>query len=248
MVSNKIYSSSNEYLDDIFMRFNFTNKDVLTVLASSDQFFCFCSNNVKRIDTFDINYLAVYYYFLRIWTMKYNNLIYPIFPLKRDYLDKLLILVNPNSALELEALDYWNNILKSDISIDSLFNIGTYPLDSDNCDISSVLKKIDDINFSFYNIDISNNISINNKYDIIYVSNISDYVGYDNLKLYRDNLYSLLNSNGIVMCSNVGRGCVRNSELSLFEEKFKYYSMSDNNDPFYCSGYYYVKKDMGRKK
>ena len=170
---SKIYSSSNEELDLIVSRFDFSGRSVLSVIGSGDQAFSFYNAGVTHIDLFDINKLTIYYFYLRIWAIKYLNLLY---------------------------LD--DKILSS---------------------IKTVLEHVKPSsrdNFEFYNIDLSSCLDINKKYDFVFVSNIVDYV--DNLELYRDNLYNLLNDNGVVICSNVGTYDCHNAQRVVFEKKFRY--------------------------
>ena len=48
-----------------------------TVLASGDQAFYFYDNGAKKVDLFDINKLSIYYYYLRVWIIKYLGRFYP---------------------------------------------------------------------------------------------------------------------------------------------------------------------------
>lgn len=52
----KIYFETNEDLDKIFKDIDFSDKDVLSVLASSDQLFKLNSLDTKSIETFDKKY------------------------------------------------------------------------------------------------------------------------------------------------------------------------------------------------
>ena len=78
---------SGDYLD-------IRDKNVMTVLASSDQLFTFNSLGAKEVDAFDHNILTIYYYYLRKWSIKYNDQLYPEFVMENDYerLKKLLSL------------------------------------------------------------------------------------------------------------------------------------------------------------
>ena len=77
-----LYFSTNEPINELFSSVGIEDKEVLTVLASSDQYFYSCFYNAKSIDTFDKNRLTIYYYYLRIWTMEHLNSFYP-----KDYFD-----------------------------------------------------------------------------------------------------------------------------------------------------------------
>lgn len=47
------------------------------MLGSGDQAFHFLNRDAKSVDVFDINRLSIYYYYLRIWLIKYMNEFYP---------------------------------------------------------------------------------------------------------------------------------------------------------------------------
>ena len=54
----QVYFETNEDLDKIFKNVDFNDKDVLSVLSSSDQLFKLGQYNIKSIDTFDKNILT----------------------------------------------------------------------------------------------------------------------------------------------------------------------------------------------
>ena len=101
-----IYFHSNENLKDIFSEIDVTNKDVLTVLGSGDQVFYSYNNGARNVEAFDRNKLAIYYYYLRTWVIKYFNLFYPSI-LNKKYIRTLLKLVEPHSKEENIALKFW---------------------------------------------------------------------------------------------------------------------------------------------
>ena len=72
-----IYKGTNENLKDIFSKYDVKDKDVLTVLASSDQALACYYCGAKTIDAFDRSYLTLYYYYLRKWLILYKNELYP---------------------------------------------------------------------------------------------------------------------------------------------------------------------------
>ncbi len=63
--SMNIYPFTNEDIKGYFDNFDFKGKDVLSVLASSDQVFDMFLRGAKSIDTFDINPLTKYYFYLK---------------------------------------------------------------------------------------------------------------------------------------------------------------------------------------
>ena len=65
-----------------------------------------------------------------------------------------------------------------------------------------------------------------------------------NFRLYKDNIDRLLNSNGVVLCSNLGNDIPMPCERYLFEENFDYYEIHGISDGSfdYVPGYKYVKR------
>ena len=102
----KIYFETNEDLDKIFKDIDFSDKDVLSVLASSDQLFKLNSLDTKSIETFDKNKLTYYYYYFRVWTIKYMKKLYPTALIIGDdyWIDTLLSLVNPETEEEKQQI------------------------------------------------------------------------------------------------------------------------------------------------
>ena len=97
---------------------------------------------------------------------------------------------------------------------------------------------------NIYNCDISSENNIEGLYDIIYTSNLSDYI-YDveGMNLYCRNLSKLLKKDGAVICSNVVYDGIGELELDVMKKVFDYYQLpqmltSSKKEP--CSlGYYY---------
>ena len=73
----KLYRNTNENLTSLLTNYDFLNKKVLTVLSSSDQLFSCYYLGASNVDTFDINILTYYYFFLRKWSILYGSIIIP---------------------------------------------------------------------------------------------------------------------------------------------------------------------------
>ena len=244
----RIYQTSNEEIEELYSNIDFNNKKVLSVLASGDQPLMAYLNGAKKVDLFDINKLTLHYYFIRLWTLKYLHTFYPEPFLCKEYVSSLLKLVKPESDLEEESINYWKSligILKDYEFIMLFFSIGTcIQLDKDRIDkLTSIITKEKP---TFHNIDISKEIDLNDKYDVIITSNIVDWLCADgrNIRLYKDNIDRLLNSNGVVLCSNLGNDIPMPCERYLFEENFDYYEIHGISDGSfdYVPGYKYVKR------
>lgn len=223
-----IYFSSNEELRNILSNFDFDNKSVLSVLSSGDQAFHLYNCGVSQVDFFDINKLTMYYFYLRMWIIKYLGVFYPKKTMSDDYMMQLLSIVEYSSCDEAYALNYWKKYKDSfDSSIYSNLFIKNDKWFSNMMDKKSLDLLRDQINkreFDFYNIDISDDVSdIHKKYDVIYMSNILDYFAEAESKLIksRDNLRSLLNDSGIVVCSNVTKIGPSGIEKRIFSENFE---------------------------
>lgn len=96
------------------------------------------------------------------------------------------------------------------------------PLNNNIKDIRGISERINNDNINFYNLDISKKVNIGKKYDVIFTSNIADYIkhDYDSYRLYRNNLDRLLAKDGKIVCSNVLRGRASYHEREVFEERF----------------------------
>ena len=246
-----IYFSSNECLKNIFSQFDFKEKDILTVLGSGDQAFYFYDSNAKSVDIFDINKLAFYYYFLRMWVVKYMNSFYLPIGFTTYYIFRLIELVKPTSKDEYNALEFWkkyallfenNNHLRI-----NLFEDFDYSLPNKIENLKKIRKRILLNDNNMYNIDISSNFTLDKKYDVIYVSNISNWLDKDKFILYRDNLYNLLNDSGYVICANLSLNGPIAYEKEIFSSKFELHEMKSGYDfnvmVYRPPGYYYVKKN-----
>ena len=235
----RIFLHTNELFNELFKNIDFNNKNVLSVLASSDQMFMAYNLGASNVDTFDMNRLTKYYYYFRIWTIKYFRELYPYFLMENDYekIEKLLSLVKTSSVEEKFALLFWKYLCKSKFLFSSIFitDIDDVPFDDINQLDNSVNRKI-----NFYNSDFFKNIHNNNKYDIVIFSNILEWAE-DEKKLLvraRDNLDKVLNDGGIIICSELKyRMCDSlNEERKVFESKFNYKKIKDR------VGYLYEKK------
>ena len=132
-----VYPYTNENLDKLYSNFDLYGKDVLTVAASGDQALYAYNQGARNVDLFDINCLTKYYYYLRIWLIKYFDIfyldefnindkenyiksisnIYEIIKEEYDFgdssfrlqstLDLLLNFVRPSNIEEAKALKYW---------------------------------------------------------------------------------------------------------------------------------------------
>ena len=200
-VHDRIYYSSNEDLDSLFDSIDVKDKSVLTVLGSGDQLFHLSCGKPKTIDTFDINVLAKNYYYLRRWSILYNDEYYPnVFSNESIY--HLLEKVTPVTEEEYYAYSYWKEYIQT-----------FYPyMTKDLFNSSSVRNKITYLkrlkeqllshDIHFYGMDISKE-KIDNHYDLIVLSNILEYYSLEDYKIkqVKDHLLDMLNEKGEVLIS-----------------------------------------------
>ena len=239
---DKIYPWTNENMQLLFSNIDVKDKDVLTVLASSDQLFTSRYLSAKKVDAFDINKLTIYYFYLRTWVMKIFNEPYPSD--KFLYLNdiNIYILINgikPESIDEEKAKRFWidylhNNKYKTN---DELFqNI----LIKEKCIFKNDLSKVSSNKLNFYNFDILEEDIYeqidNNKYDIVILSNILEYT--NRFKHYHNiinNLNNILKDDGFVVCSHL----INYKDFVGHKEELKIFDSCGKEREL---GYCYIKK------
>lgn len=229
----KLYSFTTENISGYYIFLDFKRKDVLTVCASGDHAINALLKGANIVDTFDINKLSNYFSelkyagikklnykeFIEFFTINDNSFDYNVFSKLKDNLSN-------NSYMFFEGLyrhfDYnGKNLRKSEI-FNNLYDISDYKikyndyLKKDN--YLQAKKKIVSINFSC-NSFINLNKSTEKKYDLILLSNISDYIKdlfkdnyLDKYKMFIENeLSNMLKPNGKIVLAyiydyNLNRG------------------------------------------
>jgi len=223
-----IYYNSNEDLNSLFSKFDFMGKEIFSVLSSSDQLFHLYNSGAKVVDTFDINKLTFYYYYLRKWFIEYKNAYYPIINIKT--IIETVSRVSPRDEQEKRAIYFWTYFFNNS-SIDDLYDFFIEKVDNKTNLINNlkiIKNKLRKNNFNFYNIDISDVFNLNKQYDYIYLSNISDYIDVYKFETFRDNLFNLLKKDGKIICSNFGYNVFRPNEFGIFSKKFNYEILDDD--------------------
>ena len=220
----KVFKETNENVKGILNQFDIKNKSVLTVLASGDQALNILNRKASIVELFDINKLTIYYYYIRIWLIKYFDKFY--LDIK---LSEILNVVRPENEDEANALLFWQMYYKEfGDNLAYFFYKERPPLAGKIKDLSYLKDRLKD--------------------NIKYASNVSKWIGrsgISNLEIYRENLSRLLNDYGIVICSNVTTITNENSEeVKCMNQSFDYHSLEPTNDIcfFKIPGYYYTKK------
>ena len=253
-IYGKIYYCSNERLYDLFDNFSVEDKDVLTVLASSDQYLHTQYRNARSVDTFDRNQLTLYYYYLRKWIIENFDRFYPKRALLFDtnnYIEKILDIVDCESLDEKRAYLFWKMFIDLNLVLgeNHLFMFSKYIEENEINDYDK-LREIVKKPLSFVHEDVAIQVEKDKKYDIIITSNLLEYI-HEPLKIKRarNNLYDLLKDNGKIICSYVIDDEETNSiknQKSIFSEYFDVYdfpySGKNENSLGRPLGYCYTKK------
>lgn len=248
---NSIYFHSNEHLKEIFDQIDVKDKTCLTVLGSGDQAFYMFDRGAKSVDLFDINKLAFYYYYLRVWTIKYLDRFYPDIYINKDFILGLLKFVKVNNDSERDAYNYWmrfaygfENYKRKEL--EDLFILGNNFNINNLDDLSRIKTRLND-NVNFKNINLSDEIiPRSKKYDIIYTSNIIDYLhSLYKICVYRHNLSDLLNDDGLIVATHVTKSYRKSDEKLLFDRYFDVRELDKvyHNYEYKCPGYVYTKKN-----
>ena len=201
----KMYGQTNEDIDSLFKNFNFNNKNVLSVLASSDQLLSCYYYGAKNVDTFDRNIRALYYYYLRKWLFIYKNQLYPYFCGHcQEYID-IIKKIKPKNIFENEAKSFWINILSKDFKEMTYFEYSPYTQRMKYANDYLFIKYSFNRCFTFTSFDMFNSVYLKKKYDIIVLSNMLEYIRGNKEQLFavKKNLENMLNPEGQVICSYI---------------------------------------------
>lgn len=254
-----LYFNTNEKLKTIFELIPVSGKTVLTPLASSDQLFSSYYCGARKVDTFDINELTFDYFYLRLWSLLQRG-----FPdvswCNNSCLEQLL----PNFSrtyLEARATTFWKILLECHPSLmtSNLFYTEgndyyehSVPFADDYFTLQEIMK---DKTLTFYSQDFYSPFAVDEKYQVILLSNILEYHEDDVNKLVmaRDNLSQLLTDDGVVVATNLMRGEVFPSSIErqimetefVFENGPRHYNVNCQQEmPVY---YTYQKKVLSKK-
>ena len=202
----KIFYECNEDLVDTLKEIEFKEKEVLSVLASSDQVFTARYLKAKKVDAFDKNRLTLYYYYLRLWTIKYRNELYPKVLNNSNWLKILLKEVKPETEMEQRAYHFFQKHIEDKTVLRNLFyDTDMQPIGRTLYQNAKDLKDCLDSKIDFYSFDLFEESKLPKKYDIILISNILEWSRNDQNKLQTaaSNLNNLVKKDGIVACSSL---------------------------------------------
>ena len=202
-----IYQETNENLLELFRYYNVKDKEVLSVLASSDQVLSCYYCGAKSIDTFDKVYLTLFYYYLRKWVILYQKQFYPshsFFESGDKNLYDLICQVRPTNIDEENAIIFWKYYLElNQFKADKyLFYLSIIKQPKPFGDSIDRIKGIFDKEISFTCMDFFKDTTIQKKYDVLLLSNILEYASTQKqLYFARRNIESLLKDDGIAICT-----------------------------------------------
>ena len=192
--SSFVYKMSNEDVN-LYRNYLKKSKRILSVISSGDQIIESITNEKKIIDCFDISKYPKYYLMLKLAAIKglkkedyiklfidspstyldeyyddlyYDNIRKNLFGIYKKYWDELF---NHTDWYEI----YSSRLFQSDgISNDFIYNSLSYLEDKNYYKLK---ENIDNVKLNFYEGNILNIIEfLNGKYDLVYLSNIIDYI------------------------------------------------------------------------
>lgn len=218
---SKAFVGASENINFYLKRERYRREKALTVLAGGDHVFNLIFQDFKQIDAFDINKLQYFVYKFRramIEVLSYKEFLYANLRFDCCCIDSLLeILEKTKEHLEEDVYEYYRKILefaKKTGRLENLYYmvIGDFWKKYNNYLASEetylMLKnKMADANVNIYfgdALDVASNLV--SGYDLILLSNISDYLGkiqnpltLEEFNSFIDNFYKLLNDRGTVI-------------------------------------------------
>ena len=222
----KLYYQVNEDLVDTFLDVDFYQKNVLSVLSSGDQVLTSRFLDAQKVDAFDNNRLTIYYFYLRLWAIKYRHALYPnIF--NNNWLANLLKMVKPQNKNEECALVFFKKHVQNNTHIENLFySIDAQPQGKTLYTKPEELEESLSPELDFYHINLFNPLETRKTYDIILLSNILDWARNDpqKIEMIKENLMRLLNIDGTIICSSITRNNEKSFALEreIFDDDFSF--------------------------
>ena len=219
---DKVFYKTNEDLLDIYLDIDFYDKDVLSVQASGDQVLTARFLDAKNVDSFDINRLTLYYFYLRLWSIKYRDKLYPEVEDGNKWIRKLVSEVEPNSEMEKKALDFYKMHLKKNTNIENMF-FAIEAQEEGKTLFTNAEELKDNLSpkIKFKEMDLFKKNKTNRKYDIALISNILEWAKNDDRESY-DKLF-------IKYCKR--RGIDLNNLSHSTSGQFNYSSQSEPKEP-----------------
>lgn len=242
---SKMYVMTTENIDGYYSYFDFVDKSVLTVTSSFDQALNAILYGAKKVTTFDINKLSFYMANLKLAAVKsltYEEFI-EYFLSNKAFNYEIYKKIYP--FLNKKVSHYFNKVYKYyeyngyAIKNSFLFHHGHTNNREDNSYLLNnnynILKeKVKDIQVEFINssiLDLPRKLK-NKKYDLILLSNISDYAKSffeDNylqkfFEFIKNDITKLLNKNGLIQAAYIydyGNDLTARSDINIESKRKK---------------------------
>lgn len=223
---NKIYPFTTENISGYYNKFTLNNKSLLTVGSSSDQALNAVLNGASNVTVVDLCPYTKYYYYLKkaalmslnreefieffASTLNKNNINKRMF--NKESFDKIS---NNLKSLNFEAYMFWEELFKNYDVFDVrkvLFNSDEHtpkelksmsPYLYNECAYRELRSRIEKSYINFITSDVFNS-NIKEKYDSIWLSNISQYNTLEHLlEAYQKLIDNNLNDDGLLMLSYI---------------------------------------------
>lgn len=249
-----IYTFTNEDIKKYLTYFDIKEKDILTVTGSGDHVLNMLLS-VDKIDTFDINIFAYYFFVLKkyaIASLELDEYLEFLSMRKSNFDMKVFAKIKKVWQEEREALEFFEYIfhLKQSpyLKKTSLFVNNKVEDELDNIERNNYLeeqnyyklkKSIMDKSITFHHSNIKS-LNLDKKFDYIFISNITDYLhnmfSGDLLRNYKKFLYAsvipMLKANGQLISY-------------LYEGEIKGFTKDEVKDVL---KYHFSEKEVGKDK
>ncbi|MBR4830534.1 MAG: hypothetical protein IKZ96_02055 [Bacilli bacterium] len=251
-----VYGNTNEDLEFVFENVNVKNKNVLTVLSSSDYLFMAHLFGAKTVDCFDINPLAHRLFFLRKWLLQAGYIDLGFCNYKK--LETILNSVTTTySQYEKDSLVFWKTILpkmKDNLYHSDLIITPINPLDyfySKRMDELVEITRTMDPNFQTLDIRSESGFDTDKEYDYVFLSNILDYNRFpDRLETIKKNILPVLSSKGKIVCTHIpfynseNYFEVMKEEREIFRKEFSFKPIDEQMIDRKHAVYQYTRKNQ----
>lgn len=215
------YFHTNENLKKCLGNLDFNKERALSVMASGDQTFNLIYLGVKQIDTFDVNVLTYFVYHLRraIFlaygferSSEIEDLFWFSFTNPKKLLDILITLrsfMSDDVYIFFEEILKYNSFLAPNDGYNSFYDLcrdvvvtGSNLYDVNQHTFRQLQDNLDNATLTFKSCEIED-LFLDDVYDLMYFSNISEYFikqyGKEKFKELMMHFYSHLNSKGIII-------------------------------------------------
>ena len=200
-----VYMFATENVLACCKRMSLAGKNVLTVCSSSDQLFQFLLSGAERVDTYDINLLTKYFFYLKeaaVRGVDLREFLTFFFPKnlvwKENVFSEKIYLKIREKIRDQEALRFWDGMFSNYTGkalYESELFTGEHYSKKINRSCNQYLKDkehyyrlrecLERYRYQFYCCNILEDpLKMETKYDYIYLSNIFDYLRYNEVKDY----------------------------------------------------------------